>query len=164
VTFPQGLWIQVFDGRKGWTRSPFESAAPVPMSWSSCATRLSRRTSTARSSTRRRKGSASRSRGRKRVDGKDVWRIRVTRPDGTVRHLDRDVATSLKVRWEGELGQGPERKVNVSSFSDYRAVNGISFPFRIVSGVAGEKPNQEIVFERIEINPSIPDSAFEAPK
>ena len=81
-----------------------------------------------------------------------------------MRHLDRDVATSLKVRWEGELGQGPERKVNVSSFSDYRAVNGISFPFRIVSGVAGEKPNQEIVFERIEINPSIPDSAFEAPK
>jgi hypothetical protein len=43
-------------------------------------------------------------------------------------------------------------------------VSGISFPFRIVSGGVGEPPNQVIVFEKIEVNPAIPESAFEAPK
>src|SRR5439155_14777889 len=33
VTFPEGNWLQVFDGRHGWVASPFEkSSAPAPMS------------------------------------------------------------------------------------------------------------------------------------
>jgi hypothetical protein len=59
---------------------------------------------------------------------------------------------------------GTERKMNASELSDYRTVSGISFPFRIVSGGVGEPPNQVIVFEKIEVNPAIPESAFEAPK
>jgi hypothetical protein len=102
--------------------------------------------------------------GKEPVGGRDAWRIRVTRGNGIVRYLDLDVATSLKVRWEGELGTGADRKTNASEFSDYRTVSGLSFPFRIVSGVVGEPPNQVIVFEKIEVNPAIPDSAFEAPK
>jgi len=102
--------------------------------------------------------------GKEPVGGKDAWRIRVTRADGVVRYLDLDVASSLKVRWEGELGSGAERKLNASVFSDYRKVSGLSFPFRIVSGAAGEAPNQEIVLEKIEVNPAIPGSDFDEPK
>ena len=165
VTFPQGVWLQVFDGRRGWIVSPFaKSAGPVPMSEEELRNAPEQADIDGALVDTAKKGIHLQLEGKEQVDGRDAWRIRVTRGNGAVRYLDLDVATSQKVRWEGELGSGAERKMNRSTFSDYRTVSGLSFPFRIVSGVVGEAPNQEIVFEKIEVNPAIPGSAFESPK
>jgi len=164
VKFPQGSWLQIFDGRKGWVVSPFgASKGPVPMTDEELSNAPEQADIDGPLVDSAKKGIRLALEGKERVDGRDVWRIRVTRPDGVVRHLDLDAATSLKVRWEGELGWGNEKKMNASTFSDYRAVDGLSFPFRIVSGESGQPPNQTIVFEKIEVNPPIPPSAFDAP-
>jgi hypothetical protein len=165
VAFPKGAWLQVFDGRRGWIVSPFaESAAPAPMTEEELRNAPEQADIDGPLVDTSRKGIRLSLEGKEQVGGKDAWRIRVTRGDGVVRFLDLDVATSLKVRWEGELGSGAERAMNASVFSDYRKVSGLSFPFRIVSGAVGEAPNQEIVFEKIEVNPAIPGSDFEEPK
>ena len=165
VEFPQGLWIQIFDGRRGWIVSPFAgSAGAAPMSEEELRNAPEQADIEGPLVDSARKGIRVALEGKEPVGGKDAWRIRVTRGDGVVRYLDLDVSTSLKVRWEGELGSGAEKKMNASEFSDYRTVSGLSFPFRIVSGAVGEPPSQVIVFEKIEVNPAIPESAFEAPK
>ncbi|HWC65219.1 MAG TPA: hypothetical protein VG777_03985 [Thermoanaerobaculia bacterium] len=165
VTFPAGSWIQVWDGHDGWTISPFAAKPePTPM------TAEQRRNAPEQADLDgplvdpEKKGIRLALEGRAVVDGKDAWRIRVTRPDGVVRYVDIDAATSLKLRWEGELGEGENRKMNASLFSDYRPVAGYAFPFRIVSGVLGGPSAQEIVFDRIEVDPAIPDSDFERPR
>jgi outer membrane lipoprotein-sorting protein len=165
VKFPQGVWLQIFDGQRGWIVSPLSgSAGPVPMTEEELRNAPEQADIEGALVDSARKGIHLALEGKETVGGKDAWRIRVTRGNGVVRYLDLDVSTSLKVHWEGELGSGAERKMSASEFSDYRTVSGLSFPFRIVSGVVGEPPNQEIVFEKIEVNPAIPASAFEAQK
>jgi outer membrane lipoprotein-sorting protein len=165
VKFPQGLWLQIFDGRKGWVVSPFaQSGAPAPMTDEELSNAHEQADVDGPLVDSAKKGVQLALEGKERVEGREAWRIRVTRGDGVVSHLDLDTVTSLKARWEGELGSGTEKKMNASSFSDYRAVDGLSFPFRIVSGEVGQPPNQVIVFEKIDVNPAIPPSAFEAPK
>jgi hypothetical protein len=160
VRFPEGSWIQVYDGREGWTISPFSKGPPQPMTPEQIANAPEQADIDGPLVDPARKGIRLALEGKESVDGKDAWRIRVTRADGVVRHLDLDVSTSLKVRWEGDLGEGSDRKTNASLFSDYRSVRGLSFPFRIVSGVKGGPVGQEIVFEKIDVDPPIPDSDF----
>jgi len=165
VTFPQGDWLQVYDGKRGWIVSPFaKSPVAVPMTPEELANAPEQADIEGPLVDSVKKGVRLALEGKEQVQGRDAWKIRVTRSDGVVRYLDLDAATSLKVRWEGELGAGADKKMNASLFSDYRTVDGLSFPFRIVSGIAGEAPAQEIVFEKIEVNPAISPSAFEAPK
>lgn len=165
VKFPQGVWLQIFDGRRGWVVSPFaQSPAPVPMTDEELSNAPEQADIDGPLVDSAKKGIRLALEGKEQVEGRDTWRIRVTRRDGIVRHLDLDAVTSLKARWEGELGSGADKKMNASSFSDYRAVDGLSFPFRIVSGAAGQPPSQVIVFQKIEVNPAVPPSAFEPPK
>jgi outer membrane lipoprotein-sorting protein len=165
VTFPARPWIQVFDGRQGWTRSPFTKTPEAqPMTSEQLANAPEQADLEGPLVDSARKGIRLAFEGRESVDGRDAWRIRVTRRDGVVRFLDIDATTSLKVRWEGELGAGESRRMNASLFSDYRAVDGLTFPFRIVSGISGGDVGQEIVFDRIEVDPAIPDSDFRPPR
>jgi hypothetical protein len=165
ITFPAGAWIQAFDGREGWVASPFgQGGGARPMTPEQRANAPEQADIEGPLVDPARKGIRIALEGKEKVDGKDAWRIRVTRSDGTVRHLDLDASTSLKIRWEGELGQGVDRKMNVSLFSDYRTVDGLSFPFRIVSGIAGGDVGQEIDFDTIDVDPAIPDSDFSRPR
>lgn len=163
MTFPAGAWIQAFDGRNGWTISPFaKGPGPAPMTGEELRNAAEQADLEGPLVDPKKKGIRLALEGKVVVDGKDAWRIRIDRPDGAVRYLDLDAATSLKARWEGDLGE--KRKTNASLYSDYRSVEGFAFPFRIVSGPLGGTPAQEIVFEKIEVNPAIPDSDFERPR
>jgi outer membrane lipoprotein-sorting protein len=162
VAFPEGRWIQIFDGRNGWIVSP--SSGMRPMSAAELANAPEQADFEGPLVDTAKKGIHLALEGRESVDGRDAWRIRVTRPDGAVRYLDLDATTSFKVRWEGELGEGADRKMNASTFSDYRNVDGVTFPFAIASGIAGGEPGQRIAFDRIEVNPEISDARFSAPR
>jgi len=165
IDFPEGRRIQVFDGKKGWSASAsWKSRGAIPMNAEQLANAPEQADIDGPLVDSAKKGITLALEGPVKVDGKDAFRIRVTRANGRVRYLDLDATTSLKVRWEGELGEGEQRKMNASLFSDYRTVSGLAFPFRIRSGVLGEAAQQEIVFEKIEVNPTIPESDFEPPK
>ncbi|HET9794648.1 MAG TPA: hypothetical protein VFS34_09315 [Thermoanaerobaculia bacterium] len=165
VRFPEGAWVQVFDGSRGWTISPSPThREALPMTPEQAASAPEQADIDGPLVDSARKGIRLALEGKTTVGGKEAWRIRVTRPDGVVRYLDIDGTTSLKVRWLGELGEGSNRQMNASVFLDYRSVGGLSFPFRIVSGIAGGAVNQEIDFDRIEVNPTIPESDFSRPR
>ena len=53
----------------------------------------------------------------------------------------------------------------MSEIGDYRTVDGLVFPHRIVTGPKGRPDDQQRVeFDKIEVNPALDDSRFTMPK
>lgn len=163
IEFQKGKFEQIFDGRKGWMLNPFKGTAVLPM------TVEERRNTPEQADIDgplvdwKKRGLKLSLEGKKRLLEADVWRIRVTYPTGNVRTLDLDAASYLKVRWEGELGEGAHKADNESFFTDYRPIDGIAFPFKIQSGIVGKGTNQIILFEKIEVDSKIDDKRFKRP-
>lgn len=101
--------------------------------------------------------------GKDKVNGKDVWRVKLTNKSGDVRGYLFDAGTFLLLEWEGKRkAQGQEFPIQ-SYFSDYRDVDGLKFAFEIESGSSANDIGQKITIEKIELNPQISDSEFSKP-
>lgn len=163
VEFKAGTFVQGFDGETGWMIDPSSGGKPVEMS-AERARNLPEQADLDGPLVRSKpRGIRLEIEGREKVRGIEAFRIRVTLANGIVRFLDLDASSFRKVRWEGELGEGSQKSMNESFFTDYRKVGGLEFPFRIESG-AGGRVTQTIVFEKVEVNPPISDSRFSMPK
>jgi outer membrane lipoprotein-sorting protein len=163
VEFKAGTFVQGYDGRTGWTIDPSRGGKLVVLTPEQARNFPEQADMDGPLLGWKRRGIRLEVEGREKVRGIDALKIRVTLANGVVRYLDLDASTYRKVRWQGELGEGDGKQTNESFFADYRKVGGLLFPFRIESG-AGGRVTQTIVFEKVEMNPPIPDSRFSMPK
>ncbi|WP_019990461.1 hypothetical protein [Rudanella lutea] len=154
---------QAFDGTKGWMVNPLAGSndpqeIPAEMS-KSLADQLDL---TGPIVDYKAKGNKVEMLGKEAVDGKDTYKLQLTRPDGTVithfinttSYLDQKVTSKTKVN-----GQDVEGEVY---FDDYRAVDGVKFPF------LNEMSNPQfgrmkIKVEKIEVNPTVDEAIFKMP-
>jgi outer membrane lipoprotein-sorting protein len=98
-----------------------------------------------------------------KVDGKEVWRLKLTTNGGDIRYYLFDAQTFLLLKWEGKRKfNGHEFPVE-SYFRDYRDVDGVKFAFEIDSGSSASDIKQKIAIDKIELNPAIADSRFAQP-
>jgi hypothetical protein len=98
--------------------------------------------------------------GKDKVEGKDAYKLKVTLRDGQVRYDYIDAVSYLEVKWEGSiLYQGKELGVE-TFFRDYRNVGGLMFSFLLDSGTPGTSNTQQIVLEKVELNPPEDDARF----
>jgi hypothetical protein len=90
------------------------------------------------------------------VNGKDVYKLLVTEPDGELIELYYDAATYYKVKSINKQG---EQVTGMLEFSDYKDVSGIKFPYTLVNTIGG---NQQINFKvsEIKINSGLSDGEF----
>ncbi|MGH7965656.1 MAG: DUF4292 domain-containing protein [Candidatus Binatia bacterium] len=97
--------------------------------------------------------------GTVRVDTDKGWyRLDLPLPGGGVQVLWFDPQTTLLRRWE--LLDGNGTTVAYMSLADYREVSGQQFPFEIVlSDIQGQQ-QASILYEKVELNPSLPPSLF----
>jgi zinc protease len=93
------------------------------------------------------------------MNGKKVYVLEVTRPDGKVSTEYYDMATSLKIREVSTTTQGGESNTITVDFADYKAVNGVLFAHSIVLGGVFPTPLKGEVTE-IKANGGIPDAIF----
>jgi outer membrane lipoprotein-sorting protein len=101
--------------------------------------------------------------GKDKVEGKDVWRLKLTTKNGDVRFYLFDANTFLLLKWEGKR-RFQEQEIPVEShFSDYREVGGVKFAFGIDSGSSPTELTQKIRIEKIELNPELNDGEFGRP-
>jgi len=101
--------------------------------------------------------------GQEQVDGRDVYKVKVTLRLGDVFYYDVDSVTYLPSRWEGTRAIGGKPVVFQSTFTDYRDVDGVKYPFLIVSAMKGSTQRQKLTFAKIETNAPLDDSRFTAP-
>lgn len=101
--------------------------------------------------------------GKTKVAGKEAYKLRVTLKDGQVRFDFIDCASFLEVKWEGSvLLQGKEVTFE-TFFRDYREVSGVKVARLLDSGSPGGPQTQQIVFEKVEIDPVLDDRRFQDP-
>ena len=103
--------------------------------------------------------------GAKTIDGRKAWLLHVIPDQGEAEDDYFDAATALLVRSERMLEGGVHMR---SAYSDYREVEGVKFPFRIVTHldhVAGETTSVEGVSEIRDIRLNVPmeDAWFRVP-
>jgi outer membrane lipoprotein-sorting protein len=101
--------------------------------------------------------------GKEELDGKAVYRLKITNKNGNVRFYLIDGSTFLTTKWEGIRKVGDQALPWECALSDYREVQGLKFPFKIDQGSPGTEYQQTLTVEKVEINPKIDESHFAKP-
>jgi hypothetical protein len=102
--------------------------------------------------------------GKDEIEGSDVYKLKVTLANGDVRYfyLDTDYYVPIKIEIKRMI-RGAEVELE-TTLGDYKAVNGVYFPFSFETGAKGSPNTGKIIFEKIEANASLDDTRFVAPK
>lgn len=96
--------------------------------------------------------------GMEKLDDKDVYKIEFILPSGGKFYHFYDVATGLKLREQRTLSTPQGTFTQTTNFSDYREVNGVKYPYKMVQSVAGM--NVEMNVSSVEINTGLQDDLF----
>jgi len=100
--------------------------------------------------------------GRETRFGGEAIRLKVRLKSGDVRTVYIDRQTFRQVAEEGERSS-PRGPVLVETrLSDHRMVDGLLLPF-VLEIAAGGNERQRVVFEKVEVNPSLDDERFAVP-
>jgi hypothetical protein len=99
--------------------------------------------------------------GREKVDGADVYHLRIT-DGGQVTHYYVDAATGLEKKISNRISDGQMSAQVELRFSDVRDVQGRMVPFTIQQVVDG-KAVAETRLESVEFNIEIADAMFKMP-
>ncbi len=92
--------------------------------------------------------------GSEDVDGQTAWKVQMTMPSGKNTVDFYDQKTGLKVKSVAQ--QGPASTTIL--YSDYRAVEGLLFPFKIKQSMGPQ--SFDIAVSAVEVNKGIDDSVF----
>ena len=97
-------------------------------------------------------------------EGSDVYKLKVTLANGTLKwyYLDADYYVPIKIETK-HITRGTELD-SETILGDYKEAGGVFFPFSYQSGAKGSSNKSTITYEKIEINPTLDDSRFAMPK
>jgi outer membrane lipoprotein-sorting protein len=157
--------IRVYDGKSaGWMLNPFaENKDAQPMSDEELKGISEESDFDGPLVDYKAKGSQIELIGKEQFDDKPVYRLKLTNKNGDVRFYLFDVTSFVLVKWEGIRRISDKEFPWESFFSDYREVHGLKYPFQIDQGSPGTEIKQNLVTEKIEIDPQIDDSRFTKP-
>jgi outer membrane lipoprotein-sorting protein len=101
--------------------------------------------------------------GKEKVQGKDAFKLKVTRKNSNAEHYFLDARSYLPVRVEGRRTVRGTDIEGEGTIGDYKEAGGFLWPHSIQNGAKGMPDKQVITIEKIEINPAIDDARFEMP-
>lgn len=96
--------------------------------------------------------------GTEKIDGKDADKIKMVLPSGLrwFAYFDMESGTKLKEEKEMQTQMG---LINQTlSFSDYKEVDGVKYPYKIVQSIAGQ--TIEVTVSSIKVNKGLSDDIF----
>jgi hypothetical protein len=97
--------------------------------------------------------------GTDKVGKRKAFKLVISMKNGENRIDFIDCKTYLELKWQGRVSENAFE----SYFHDYRKVKGLMFAFEIDSGLLGKQPNQKIVLDKVDVNPSLDDARFGKP-
>jgi outer membrane lipoprotein-sorting protein len=169
VTFQGSTVVEAFDGKDAWAIPPM-TGAPVPMASGPVLLPAAAAREKADQADfegplvdYRAKGNKVELVGKERLDGADVFKLKVTRKNGDVQYYFLSAETYLPVLVEASVTIDEQTIEGESTLGDYREVGGVLWAHSIQNGAAGQPEKQSVVFTKIEINPVIDDSRFKVP-
>lgn len=101
--------------------------------------------------------------GLEKLGDSDVYRIKVTRIDNLVEYYLIDSKSYLIQKKLGtRIFKEKDFKIDIT-FSDYRNIEGIMFPFDIMNNSEGQPSSAETQYESIEVNNPVDENIFVMP-
>jgi outer membrane lipoprotein-sorting protein len=157
--------VRVYDGKSsGWVINPFEPSKDVqPMSAEDLKTIPDEADFDGPLVDYRAKGNQIALAGKDEVEGKPVYKIKLTRKTGGTRTYYVDSSSFLVLKWEGVAKQEDQEIPIANLLGDYRDVNGLKFPFEMDTDSSATPQRRKFVIDKVEINPQIDDARFTKP-
>jgi len=164
-TFQGMTGVQAYDGKNGWSISPFQGKKdPEPMSPDDVKDAEEEADIDGPLIDYKAKGHTVELVGKEKVEGSDAFKLKVTLKNGTVRHQYIDAESFLEIKTEAKRTiRGSEMEFE-STIGDYKDVEGLLIAHSIQSGAKGRPEKQNIVVEKIELNPVLDDARFRMPE
>jgi outer membrane lipoprotein-sorting protein len=101
--------------------------------------------------------------GKEDYEGSDVYKLKVTMPNGTIKHFYLDAEYYIPIKVETRrIIRGNEVEFE-QILGAYKQVDGVYFPFSTEYGAIGGSSHSIYNFDKIEVNPVIDDSRFAMP-
>lgn len=96
-----------------------------------------------------------------KIAGEDIYVVEKTPADGhsTIDYISTKTFRVLRRESAQSMGFGDSTVLYVENFSDFKTVDGVVLPFKIVSGINGANNNVTVV-KSVKFNVDVPDSAF----
>jgi len=161
----QGLTqVQAWNGKEAWHISPFGGRKdPERMSAEDAKDMADDASISGPLIDYKNKGSSIEYLGTEDVDGTDAHKLKVTLKSGDVDYVYLDPDHFLEIREISQRTVRGSESESVTDFGDYEQVNGVYFPFAIVSHRKGGDGGTEITIEKAEANPAVDDAMFAFP-
>jgi hypothetical protein len=155
--------VMAYDGRRAWWDNPIFAAAPGPAPMPPVEAEVFQAEVEFDSALLhyREKGHELALIGREPFEGRDAFKLRVTRSSGAQETWVLDAETYLEVARICAAAEGGERFEQQLSFADYRQVEGLRLPFRIDAEYFIR--NVVIEVEQVRVNPEIDAAVFAFP-
>ncbi|HET7499655.1 MAG TPA: hypothetical protein VFK02_01585, partial [Kofleriaceae bacterium] len=161
----QGLTaISAYDGREGWTVSPFQGRREPEKSSSDDARALAQQAELDGPLVGwRDKGHRIEYLGTEDTDGTPAIKLRVTRADGDLQYVYLDPDSYLEIRITTVRKIRGAEQIVETDLGGYQQVAGVWFPFAIESGQKGGPRSSRIIVEHAEVNIAADDAWFKLP-
>jgi len=157
--------VRVYDGKSaGWVINPFdEEKGAQPMSADDLSTISDESDFDGPLVDYKAKGNQVELTGKDEIDGKPVYKIKLTRQNGAARVYYIDSSSFLVLQWEGVTRIEAKEIPIQNSLHDYREVDGLRFPFEVDTGFPETPQQRKFIIEKVELNPQIDDARFAKP-
>jgi outer membrane lipoprotein-sorting protein len=164
-SFQGNTGVQAYDGSKGWSINPFSGKKDAePMSADDLKDIQEQADMDGPLVDWKAKGHTVELLGKDKIEGSDVYKLKVTLKGGDVRTVYIDADSFLEIKAESKRTiRGSETEVE-TSIGDYKEVGGIMVPHSFQSGAKGRPEKQNIIVEKIELNPTLEDVRFKMPE
>jgi outer membrane lipoprotein-sorting protein len=163
MTIQGKTMVQAYDGKTAWMIMPFLGSPDAQvMSADDAKEVIEEADMDGPLFDAKAKGNAIELVGKEDLEGSPAYKLKVTLKNGDTLYSYIDAETGLQVRETSKRKQqGSEIEVDTYP-TNFKAVNGVMFPFMIENKVAGKSVGQ-FTIEDIKVNPTIDEGSFKMP-
>jgi hypothetical protein len=165
VRFRDEAAVQVYDGTRGWKLRPFLGRREVePYTDEELQQASQQAALEGPLMDHAARGDVVELAGREQVEGHDVFNLKVTSRAGATRTVLVDAQTYLEWRVDGMRKLDGKAHRVWTTFTDYKAVDGVLVPHTLTTSVEGVAGAQHIFIDRVTLNPEVSDARFSKPQ
>jgi len=161
IEFQGQKMITAFDGEKGWMINPM--AGPEPKDLSAEELNQARQQADLEGElyNYEAKGHSAELAGKVNLDGKEMYRIKLTTKDGTTKDYFIDTKTNLVSKVKSKISAQGQTVDVEQIMSDYKTIDGVTMAMKIEQKTP--MGTGTIIMEEVKMNESFDDSIFKKP-
>lgn len=157
--------VQTYDGKEGWTLMPFMGKTdPEPISGSQLESIKEQADFDGLLVDYKAKGHQVELAGKEDLEGTPAYKLKVTKKNGDIGYYWLDAESFLEMKASGKTNVNGQDIEGETWFGNYKEAGGVVFAHSVENKAVGMPGSMVITFDKIEVNPDLPDGRFGKPE